>query len=72
MKPAVTMTLADDSCQVRSWDELGDVRILTASSRGPRLLLRLGSVPTAGGILVAAGDEINYSRNVFQQAVGCA
>ncbi|MCT4488754.1 hypothetical protein EFS32_12710 [Levilactobacillus parabrevis] len=25
MEPAVTMTLADVSCQVRSWDELGDV-----------------------------------------------
>ena len=36
MEPAVTMTLADVFCQVRSSDELGDVRTLTASSRGPR------------------------------------
>lgn len=33
MEPAVTMTLADDSCQFRSWDELGDAGLCGFKSR---------------------------------------
>ncbi|MCT4487531.1 hypothetical protein EFS30_13015 [Levilactobacillus parabrevis] len=54
MEPAVTRTLADVFCQVRSWDELEDVRTLTASSRGPRPHYGLDRSPQQAESLTAA------------------
>ncbi|MCT4486860.1 hypothetical protein EFS30_01050 [Levilactobacillus parabrevis] len=63
------MTLADDSCQVRSWDELGDVWTLTASSRGSRPFLRLEPVPTAAESLAVVDDSLNLTFGIKSRRV---
>ncbi|MCT4487666.1 hypothetical protein EFS30_04690 [Levilactobacillus parabrevis] len=57
MEPAVSITLAGVPRQVRLWDELGDVRTLTASSRGARPHFGLRRSPQQVESLTATGEQ---------------
>ena len=71
MEPAVTMLLARvlGSSRVYSMGRAWKLVVLSeVSSRGEILILRISPVPTAGGILAAAGGRLQLTSKPISGA----